>query len=99
MSTLHGSNLIAGQESSLGTAKFRSTAPASGDALEPAYAEATPQEIERAVALADSCVEYLATVPAAQIASLLDRIASEIEALGDDLINLATKETGLPVAR
>ena len=70
MSVLHGSNLIAGQESSLGTAKFRSTAPASGEALEPAYAEATPQEIERAVALADSCVEYLTSVPAAQIAGL-----------------------------
>jgi alpha-ketoglutaric semialdehyde dehydrogenase len=99
MSVLHGGNLIAGHESSLGTGKFRSTAPASGEALEPAYAEATPQEIERAVALADSCVEYLATVPAAQTAGLLDRIAAEIEALGEELINLATKETGLPAAR
>ena len=51
------------------------------------------------MALADSCVEYLTSVPAAQIAGLLDRIAAEIEALGDELINLATKETGLPVAR
>lgn len=99
MSALHGSNLIAGQESSLGTAKFRSTAPASGESLEPAYAEATPQEIERAVALADSCVGYLTSVPAAQIAGLLDRIAAEIETLGDELIDRATKETGLPVAR
>ena len=31
MSVLHGSNLIAGQESSLGTVKLRSTAPASGE--------------------------------------------------------------------
>jgi NADP-dependent aldehyde dehydrogenase len=99
MSVLHGGNLIAGQESSLGTAKFRSTAPASGEPLEPAYAEATPQEIERAVALADSCVEYLASVPATQIAGLLERIAVEIEALGDALIDRAAKETGLPVAR
>jgi NADP-dependent aldehyde dehydrogenase len=99
MSVLHGGNLIAGQESSLGTAKFRSTAPASGEPLEPAYAEATPQEIERAVALADSCVEYLTSVPAAQIAGLLNRIAVEVEALGDALIDRAAKETGLPVAR
>ena len=99
MSVLHGGNLIAGRESSLGTAKFRSTAPASGEVLEPAYAEATPQEIERAVTLADSCVETLAAVPAAHIAGLLDRIAAEIEALGEELINLATRETGLPVAR
>ena len=99
MTALHGSNLIAGQESSLGTARFRSTAPASGEPLEPAYAEATPQEIERAVALADSCVGYLTSVPATQIAGLLDGIAAEIEALGDELIDRATKETGLPVAR
>ena len=99
MSALHGGNLIAGQESSLGTAKFRSTAPASGEPLEPAYAEATPQEIERAVALADSCVEYLTSVPAAQIAGLLERIAVEIETLGEELIDRAAKETGLPVAR
>ena len=99
MSPLHGSNLIAGQESSLGTVKFRSAAPASGEALEPAFAEATLQEIERAVALADSCVESLASVPAAQIAGLLDRIAVEIEALGEELIDRATKETGLPAGR
>ena len=99
MSALHGGNLIGGEASSLGTVKLRSTAPASGEALEPAYAEATPQEIARAVALADSCVEYLASVPAAQVAGLLDRIAVEVEALGDELINLASKETGLPVVR
>jgi len=99
MNTLHGCNLVAGEESSLGTAKFRSTAPASGEFLEPLYAEATPQEIERAVALADSCVEYLASVPPAQIAGLLERIATEIEALGEELIHQATQETGLPAAR
>jgi hypothetical protein len=41
------------------------------------------------VALADSCVEYLASVPATQIAGLLERIAVEIEALGDALIDRA----------
>ena len=87
------------QESSLGTVKLRSTVPASGELLEPAFAEATPQEIDRAVELADSCVESLASVPAAQIAGLLDKIAAEIEALGEELIDRASRETGLPVAR
>jgi NADP-dependent aldehyde dehydrogenase len=99
MSALHGSNLIAGEESSLGTVKLRSTAPASGELLEPVYAEATPEEIDHAVALADRCVEYLGSVPAGQIAGLLDRIAAEIEALGEELIDRAARETGLPVAR
>jgi 2,5-dioxopentanoate dehydrogenase len=99
MSALHGNNLIGGQESSLGTVRVRSTAPASGEFLEPLYAEATPQEIERAMALADGCVEYLAAAPPAQIAGLLDRIATEIEALGEELVDRASLETGLPPAR
>ena len=71
----------------------------SPQAAERVYAEAAPNEIDRAVSLAESCVEFLAALPAAQIARLLDRVAGEIEGLGDELIEWASRETALPAAR
>ncbi len=99
MTELHGKNLIAGQQSALGTATFRATAPANGEPVEPAYVEATPAEIDRAATLADSCLESFAATPPAQIARLLDLIAAGIEALGDELIERAALETALPPER
>jgi NADP-dependent aldehyde dehydrogenase len=99
MTALHGTNLIEGRESALGTASFRAVAPTNGESLEPEYKDATSAEIDRAVTLADSCAESFACAPPERIAQLLDGIASEIEALGDQLIERAAKETALPVER
>jgi NADP-dependent aldehyde dehydrogenase len=63
------------------------------------YLDATSAEIDRAVALADSCVESFASTTPARIAELLDTIAAEIEAVGDELIECASRETALPSAR
>src|SRR5689334_4109267 len=63
------------------------------------YVDATPAEIDRAADLADNCAESLASAPPAQIAKLLETIAAEIEALGDELIECASRETALPAAR
>jgi 2,5-dioxopentanoate dehydrogenase len=63
------------------------------------YVDATPAEIDRAVTAADDCVESLASAPPAQVAKLLETIAAEIEALGDELIECASRETALPAAR
>lgn len=65
----------------------------------PSYGDATSAEIDQVVNLADSCVESLASAPPAQIARLLETIAAEIEALGDELIQCASRETALPAAR
>ena len=63
------------------------------------YVDATPAEIDRAVTAADDCVESLASARPEQIAKVLDTIAAEIEALGDELIECASCETALPTAR
>ena len=99
MTTLRGTHLIAGEESGQGTATFRAVTPSTGEALEPAYVEATPAEIDRAVTLADNCVEPMAALAPRQIGALLEGIAAEIEALEDELIERAALETALPVAR
>lgn len=84
MTRLRGTHLIAGEDSALGTATFHAIAPSTGEPLEPAYVEAMPAEIDRAVTQADNCVETMAALAAPQVGALLDGIAAEIEALQDD---------------
>jgi 2,5-dioxopentanoate dehydrogenase len=63
------------------------------------FAEATTVEIDRAVTRADTCFESYAALPPSQIAALLGRIATEIEELGDELIQWAVAETALSTER
>ncbi len=63
------------------------------------HVDATSAEIDRAVALADECLETFAAAPPELIASLLDSIAAEIEGLGDALIETASQETALSLDR
>lgn len=92
---LHGRNLIAGEVSTASRETFRSTNPATSAELQPVYYEATDAEIDRAATLAADAFEDFRTRPAAQKAALLERIAAEIEALGDALIERANAETAL----
>jgi NADP-dependent aldehyde dehydrogenase len=59
--------------------------------------ESTAADIDRAATLAFECQDALAAP--APIAELLEKIAAEIEALGDELIQCAAAETALATAR
>jgi len=97
--TLHGKSLIAGRPGETGGATFRAHDPATGAALEPVFHAAHEAEAARAVdAAAEAFAEYRRFPPEAR-ARFLDVIATEIEALGDPLIERTTLETGLPAAR
>ena len=67
--------------------------------IEYTFNDATPAEIDRAATAADDALEFYAALAPSQIAALLERIAVEIEALGDELIERAAAETALPPAR
>jgi 2,5-dioxopentanoate dehydrogenase len=99
MSKLHGHNLIAGRESAEGATTFRGTNPRDGSPLEPEFHEATGREVDAAFAAAASAFEEGRRRPAADRATFLERIATEIEARGDELVARAMAETGLPEAR
>ena len=79
--------------------RFRAVDPATGDLLEPEFSAAGVAEVERACALAEAAFERYAELHVEQRAAFLERIADEIEALGDALIERARAETGLPAAR
>jgi NADP-dependent aldehyde dehydrogenase len=96
---LTGSNLIAGEESHKGTQVFSSIDPRTKRADSVRFYDATPEEIDAAAAAAaEAYVEIRAYSPE-KLAAFLDRVAAEIEALGDDLIHTADRETALGLPR
>jgi len=99
MSEIKGVQLIAGQESSKGSSSFSAANPADQATLEPAFPEATQDEVDAAMAAAAGSFETLRNSSSEKRAELLDAIADEIMALGEALLERANQETGLPLPR
>ena len=96
---LTGGNLIGARESHDDARGFRAQDPASGIALEPAFAEATLAEVDAAARTAEAAFEPYAAVPPAHRAAFLRAIADQLVALGDGLLERAQAETALPRPR
>lgn len=96
---LHGKQLIGGEASAEGKDTFTSMNPATGEALPTKFHGATPSEVERALTLAEEAYAIYRQKRPAEVADFLLGIASEIEALGDALLEICNQETGLPLAR
>src|SRR5664279_2146269 len=80
-------------------AVFNAFNPANGSSLSPEFREATTEEIDEAVALADIAFPTYRKTTAAQRSLFLEGIASNIEALGDELLQIIHNETALPLVR
>jgi len=78
---------------------FRAVNPATGATIEPAFYEASDDEIARACDLAGEAFASFSRVSAADRARFLRAIAAEIEQIGDALVERATAETALPPDR
>ncbi len=99
MSSLKGQSLI-GQQWIDGTRKeIRAINPATGDTLDPSYKGCSEEDVEKACELARSAFDNYRETSLEERATFLETIASEIEALGDVLIERAMAESGLPRAR
>lgn len=66
---------------------------------EPRFGLGTRAEVERAAQLASAAFDPYRNLPLARRAAFLEAIADEILALGDELIERAHAESGLPLAR
>jgi len=97
--TITGHHLIAGLEVAANGPAFRGINPATGAALEPAFADASEANADAALRAADAAFDGLRLAPPEQRAALLETIAEEIMALGDALLERAHAETALPMAR
>jgi NADP-dependent aldehyde dehydrogenase len=96
---LHGKNIIASSLLGAGPETFQAINPATGEKLKPRFHNATQKELDQALELADRAFQSRGSVEPAQTAALLERIADEIEALGDALIQRCEEETALPPGR
>jgi NADP-dependent aldehyde dehydrogenase len=96
---LTGQHIIGFQRSGKKEPTFQAVNPATSDLLPVEFCEATAAEIHRAAEMAAACFDTYRTMPLAERAGFLEAIAEEILALGDELIQRAMAETGLPEGR
>jgi 2,5-dioxopentanoate dehydrogenase len=94
-----GKNLIGFTESSEGTVGIQAINPASGEPIGPLFFKATLSELDLAVHKANAAFATYRKKSGVEKAAFLEAIAAEIEALGDNLIERYTTESGLPAGR
>lgn len=94
-----GGNLIGFGSSGLGGSIFRAVNPATGSPMDPGFASATAEDVERAVQLAAAAAPVWAALSGAKRHAFLRHIADSLEAKVADLVARATLETGLPEGR
>jgi NADP-dependent aldehyde dehydrogenase len=78
---------------------FRATNPANGELLRPAFSSATPADVDHVCQLAVAAFDAFRATSSADRAAFLESVAQQIEGLGDELIERANLETGLPLVR
>ncbi len=96
---LHGKSLVAGQPAESSARAFRAISPLDRAELAPDFHESPGEDVDRALVLAEEAFGVYRRTPAWERAAFLETIAEEILALGDDLLQRAHLETGLPLDR
>lgn len=96
---LTGKQLIGDTFSNAGKQTFTGFNPVTGEPLSTVFYEATATEIDRAVVLSDQAFQRYRKIKGTEKAHFLEAIAEELLALDSALIETASLETALPVAR
>jgi 2,5-dioxopentanoate dehydrogenase len=96
---IHGQNFIGNDLSAEGTVSFRTFSPVSLEQLPEVFIQVTAAEVESAVAKAVKAYGVYKKKSGIEKAAFLRAIADEIEMLGNQLIERACAESGLPEGR
>jgi NADP-dependent aldehyde dehydrogenase len=96
--TIDGSILIGGRDVRHDTVFHAVEAPSGAELPQP-FAEATADDVSDACALAEAASDDFGALEPARRSAFLEAVATQIEAIGDILIETAMAETGLPRAR
>ena len=94
-----GKNYIGNQQSAKGNATFKTFDPKLNLENEQVFHEATSEEINEAVNLAEKAFKEFRNTSGAKKAEFLNAIADGILALDDELVKVYCSETGLPEGR
>lgn len=97
--TITGKNLIAGQWSGETENGFVAFNAIENVAMTTTFADASSQEIDDAIVAAQRAFSSYSQLPATQRAAFLRTIGEQILELGDELVETACAETGLPAMR
>jgi len=73
--------------------------PTSGEIMQPAFASSSTDDLEKACQLAEASFDEYRNLPLENRCTFLETIGDEILALGDELVQRAMAETGLPQMR
>ena len=92
---LQGTSIIGAEPVVSAGKTFTAFDPRAGEALPPTFQEATEDQVNKALELAKQAAGVLRTLSSERVVALLLAIRSEIEALGDDLVERAAQETAL----
>ncbi|WP_267397127.1 MULTISPECIES: aldehyde dehydrogenase (NADP(+)) [unclassified Sphingomonas] len=93
-----GASLIGSSERD-SAATFSAINPATGETLQPSFSSAGPDEVAAACALAEAAYPSFSELALEDRAAFLEAVADAIVAIGDELIDRAVAESGLPRGR
>ncbi len=96
---LTGHHFLGSSRSAEGQPTFQGFNPATGEALPTHFYEATPAEVGQAVEKAAAAFAVFRKKSGVEKAIFLEKISEEIVALGDELLQIASLETALPLPR
>lgn len=96
---LTGKNILGFTTSSMGETIFYASNPATGNQLETPYHEATLQEVDEAIGLAEAAFTTYREKTGVEKAVFLETIADELAALEQEIVKIGSQETGLPGGR
>jgi NADP-dependent aldehyde dehydrogenase len=99
MMNITGKNLIAGEWSGDSSDGFSAMNAITNKVMDEKFANATEQEIDQAINKANQAFTSYSQLSAKKRAVFLRTIGEQILALGDDLVEIACAETGLPAMR
>lgn len=95
---INGKQIIGFEQSAEGTETFKSVNPATGETVG-IFHKATPAEVDKAVAKAAAAFQVYRKKSGKEKAAFLEAAATEIEALGDELVTICCTESALPKGR
>ncbi|MFJ1743945.1 aldehyde dehydrogenase (NADP(+)) [Streptomyces microflavus] len=96
---LTGHSLLAGREVPGTRDAWYAVAAATGEPFGPPHRDASTEQVAEAARLAAADSRAFRALPPERRAAFLDACAEEIETLGDALLELAARESGLSLAR
>ena len=94
-----GRSIIGDRESSGMGATFRARNPVTGEELDPEFVSATPDEVNLAADLARQAFDHYSRTSGREKGKFLRKIASNVEAIANEVVERAVLETALPQAR